>query len=347
MDVVIVGAGIAGLSTARLLVAEGVSVVVLESRDRVGGRLLSAPIGPGGTRLDLGATWFWPGETRVAKLVEELGVPTHEQHLAGDAMYHDPAGPQRLDGNPIDVPSFRFSSGAQSLAEAIADSLPQGVVQLGTTVQRVSDSGRLDSGWLEVTHVGGTEQADHVVLALPPALAVSRIQFDPDLPDRLTGLASITPVWMGAVVKAVIHYDQPFWRQSGLSGSAISHLGPLREIHDMSGPDGAPAALFGFAPQQSDGPVPSEADVVGQLVEIFGSDAADPTEVLIADWRQPDTSPPGVERLNSHQAFGHEAYQNPALDGRLHWASTETARSTPGHIEGALEAAERVAAAIS
>ena len=44
--------------------------------------------------------------------------------------------------------------------------------------------------------------------------------------------------------------------------------------------------------------------------------------------------------------FGHPLYQQPALDGRLHWSSTETAGSYAGHIEGALVAAERTVASI-
>jgi monoamine oxidase len=44
--------------------------------------------------------------------------------------------------------------------------------------------------------------------------------------------------------------------------------------------------------------------------------------------------------------YAHPLYQEPAANGRLHWASTETAPVAPGHIEGAIAAAERAAAAI-
>ncbi|MEO1058932.1 MAG: FAD-dependent oxidoreductase, partial [Actinomycetota bacterium] len=57
-------------------------------------------------------------------------------------------------------------------------------------------------------------------------------------------------------------------------------------------------------------------------------------------------SPPGVEALHEYQTYGHPIWQTPTGDGRLHWTSTETSREAPGHIEGALAAAERTVLAI-
>ena len=110
----------------------------------------------------------------------------------------------------------------------------------------------------------------------------------------------------------------------------------------MSGPAGDPAALFGFTA----GDVSREA-VLAQLHTLFGPDAAHPVELTCHDWsREEHTSPPGVARLVDTTLFGHPLFQRPALGGRLHWASTETGSAFPGHIEGALVAAERAARAI-
>ena len=338
-DVAIVGAGISGLAAAATLRAAGHRVVVFESRDRVGGRLLSTDGAPG---LDLGATWFWPGEQRVAALIAALGADVHPHHLAGDAVYHAPEGARRLDGNPIDVPSGRFSAGAQQLAVALAERLPAGTLHLDCPVEAIHHGDHLT-----VRHRGGTTSAQHVVLALPPALAMHRIGFEPALPERIAALAAATPVWMGAMAKVVVRYEHAFWRDAGLAGSAISHMGPMREIHDMSGPDGSPAALFGFVPLTGTAPHPDDQAVVDQLAELFGPAAASPLEITIKDWRSdPDTSPPGVATLDSYQTYGHPLFQEAALNGRLHWASTETGTTAPGHIEGALAAAERASTAI-
>ncbi|MFI2436319.1 FAD-dependent oxidoreductase [Streptomyces sp. NPDC018693] len=76
----------------------------------------------------------------------------------------------------------------------------------------------------------------------------------------------------------------------------------------MSGPDGRPSALFGFA----------HAHVV-----------------------QPPSRTP-----SPHSSPNSSARPRPTLDGRLHWASTETAPDHAGHIEGALAAGERAAQAV-
>ncbi|GAA2325683.1 hypothetical protein GCM10010246_03660 [Streptomyces cuspidosporus] len=53
-----------------------------------------------------------------------------------------------------------------------------------------------------------------------------------------------------------------------------------------------------------------------------------------------------MQRLADYSLFGHPLYQRPALDGSLHWASTETATDHAGHIGGALASGERAARAV-
>jgi monoamine oxidase len=150
---------------------------------------------------------------------------------------------------------------------------------------------------------------------------------------------------MGAVAKVVAHYATPFWREEGLAGAAFSRTGPLQEIHDMSGPDGRPAALFGFAHASTVRPGFDRA-ATAQLAQIFGPAAATPEALYVQNWSAEQwTSPSTVQHLADYSLFGHPLYQGPALNGRLHWASTETATDHAGHIEGALAAGERAAQA--
>ncbi len=74
VDVVVVGGGLSGLATARALLDAGKSVVVLEARDRVGGRTYTERVGHG--TFDLGGQWIGPGQRRLARLVAELGIRT-------------------------------------------------------------------------------------------------------------------------------------------------------------------------------------------------------------------------------------------------------------------------------
>lgn len=82
-DLVVVGAGLAGLRAARAAVAEGADVVVLEARERVGGRVLNEDIGAGKV-VEVGGQWIGPTQDRLAALAAELGVATFPTHGAGD-----------------------------------------------------------------------------------------------------------------------------------------------------------------------------------------------------------------------------------------------------------------------
>jgi monoamine oxidase len=80
--VAVVGAGLSGLRAARALADAGREVVVLEARDRVGGRLLNATVGDGVT-VDVGGQWVGSDHTRVQQLAVELGIEIFAQHGAG------------------------------------------------------------------------------------------------------------------------------------------------------------------------------------------------------------------------------------------------------------------------
>ena len=82
-DLVVIGAGLAGLSAARAAAAAGASVVVVEARDRVGGRVLNEDIG-GGNVVEVGAQWIGPTQDRLAALAAKLGVATFPTYGEGE-----------------------------------------------------------------------------------------------------------------------------------------------------------------------------------------------------------------------------------------------------------------------
>ncbi len=86
-QVAVVGAGMAGLVAARRLAGAGVDVLVLEARDRVGGRVYTRPARDG-TPLDLGAQWIGPTQRHLAALAAELGVATFKTYDTGDNVQY-------------------------------------------------------------------------------------------------------------------------------------------------------------------------------------------------------------------------------------------------------------------
>ena len=92
-DVVVVGAGLSGLAAARDLEAAGLDVVVLEGRDRVGGRTLNHPVGDGPDQVvEVGGQWVGPTQYEVMGLVGELGLETHPTHAVGKNLWEDARG---------------------------------------------------------------------------------------------------------------------------------------------------------------------------------------------------------------------------------------------------------------
>ncbi|KIQ15115.1 flavin monoamine oxidase family protein [Rhodococcus sp. MEB064] len=89
-DVAIVGAGPSGLAAATALRKAGLSVAVLEARDRVGGRTWTKDID--GAILELGGQWVSPDQTALIGLLDELGLETFDRYREGQSVYVDPAG---------------------------------------------------------------------------------------------------------------------------------------------------------------------------------------------------------------------------------------------------------------
>jgi monoamine oxidase len=249
--------------------------------------------------------------------------------------------------------SYRIAGGIGRLTSTLAANLSADRISFGTTLLKLIRTEGGICAELESAGQPPTVDARRVVLALPPRIAQSAIDFSPSLPDNAHHAMGAIPTWMAGQAKIVSIYDRPTWRENGLSGDAMSHRGPMVEIHDASPHEGGPYALFGFVG------VPAEARLrhreqlleltAAQLQRLFGPRMAEPMSMVLQDWaHDPQTATAAdTQTLGHHPAYGLPPSLKGLWDNRLFLGSTEIAPHFGGFLEGALEASENVFAQIS
>ncbi len=323
-ELIIIGAGLSGLYTAYLL-QNDYQITIVEARDRLGGRIF------GIDDHDMGPSWVWAHQKHILKVIETFKLTLFAQYTKGLALYDVPQGVERFHP-PGSDPSARIQGGMSKLIEAIAQSLSHTTILLNHPVNMIKEQ----ENRLEVTTPSQNFQADYVISTLPPRLAAN-LRFEPKLPPNVLKQLQNTPTWMGYATKCVIEYQKPFWRDSGLSGFAFSHRGPLGEIHDAT--TSKHAALFGFLHTKY------EADpkaIEAQLVRMYGAQAKNFTAMHIVKWHeQPYTATAeDATRLTDHPPYGYTLFH---FDERLHFSGTESSYESGGYLEGAIVAAKTMA----
>ncbi|MBE1707138.1 flavin monoamine oxidase family protein [Mesorhizobium japonicum] len=410
-DVVIVGAGFTGLSAALELKRAGINFVLLEARDRVGGRVEAVRNGLG-ERIDSGGQFLCEDMPELMALARARGKTFVETYVEGDFITHPSMQPkdakqtyhgamairERMNGiepddpsikgmsvatwlerqpDPIDartafrsmieglwclpmdrvplwylidndrritneVPELQYSlrETMQSLAEDISGDLGDRV-RLGEPATRVEHR---PQGVRVVTGKGAME-ARQLLVALPPATA-AKLDFAPTLPARL---AKALGVWeSGAVIKILVRYPRPFWREQGLSGMVMWRDLPGLFACDAS-KDAEHAALVVFV----GGPLALRwrvldeaglrAEVTGRLQEALGPDAGDIIDFISRDWIKDRWSGGAYSDLIV-DVTARDA-ERTILSGAppVHFAASELSPSFPGYVEGAIVAG-RIAA---
>lgn len=236
----------------------------------------------------------------------------------------------------------RIAGGAFQLAQRLAAELPPGALRLQCPVQAIEQS----AGSVRVVHAQGELRARCAIVALPPALA-GRIHYTPALPAGRDALTQRMP--MGSVIKALIAYPRPFWREQGLSGEVISNSGPFAPVFDAGLPGRPEGLLVGFLEAEHGHglaeatPTERKAAVVASLTRYFGVEAEAPIDYVEKNWITDPWSRGcyvGLAQPGALTAYG-AALRQPC--GRLHWAGTETAMRWTGYMDGALESGERAA----
>ncbi|WP_426936278.1 flavin monoamine oxidase family protein [Brevibacterium sp. LE-L] len=139
-DVVIIGAGPSGLSAARRLHRAGRSVIVLEARDRVGGRTWTEHID--GQMYELGGQWISPDQTALLTLVDELGKDTYPRYREGDSVYISPDGTRTVYSGEM----FPVGESTQAEMERLTGILDELAARIGPQAPwDAEDAAALDS----------------------------------------------------------------------------------------------------------------------------------------------------------------------------------------------------------
>ena len=158
--------------------------------------------------------------------------------------------------------------------------------------------------------------------------------------------------WMAGQAKVVTVFDRPFWRDNGLSGDAMSRVGPMVECHDASPSEGGPYAIFGFIgipPDLRRDTAALREQVRMQLVRLFGPEAQNQKRLYIKDWA---VDPFTATYLDQRTVYAHPDYGLPRAlfglwDNALIFAGSEVAPTFGGFLEGALEAADQAYTALT
>ena len=339
----IIGGGLSGLRLAEELETKDQDYLLVEARERFGGRILTEHHGTG--YFDLGPAWFWPSQPRIAALVNRLGIQKFDQFADGILTMEDEQGQvHRGRGHASMRGSWRLHGGLGALIKALSDRLPNARKRFNAQVVGLTET----KEGVTATFINGEEiQASQIVFALPPRI-VAGLKFTPELPKSTLKIMTDIATWMASQAKAVAIYDTPFWREEGLSGDVMSRAGPMVEIHDASPHEGGPFALFGFVgvPPEDRRDVPElRQQILAQLSRLFGPQAGEPVKLYVKDWAN---DPHTTTDLDMAPLYTHPTYRPlPNLwNGKIHFAGTEVAPQFGGYLEGALEAAENTALAL-
>lgn len=356
-SILIIGGGLSGLVSAWELTKRGIDFQLIEARNRFGGRILSVPsLDANSTQssaIDLGPAWFWPDQKNMANLVKEMQLDSSVflQPTAGmSVMEYQNGKIETGQGSAAMADSYRLDGGINSLIVQLLSRIPATDLVTNAVASVLSQTSAGVSTVILVNGFAHTIDSQHVVLALPPRLVAHSLTFVQPLPSAANNSLNSIATWMAGQAKLVVVYKQPFWRDQGMSGDGLSHLGPMVEIHDASPLTGGPYALFGFvgvpATQREGHCVEMKEAAIDQLVRMFGDAANEPLAVYFQDWAFEPFTSTETDRISQGGHSSGADLPKTEWDNRIVWSGTESADQhahSNGYLEGAVESGLRAA----
>ena len=347
-DVLIIGGGLSGLTAAYFLKKNGFNIQVLEANNYLGGRIKTIKT-ESNMALEMGATWVF-NDPNLKALIAELDISLYPQYSSGTGLYevslnekiqefnsNQMTGGQRYD---------KVVGGTSEIITSLSNFIGNEHIEINAPVAKVIDNGTF-------IHVITTDnrsfEAQHVVVTIPPRLLEATVVFEPKLNANSNHIRQNTHTWMADSVKFSVEYKNPFWREKGYSGLAVSNAGLVREIQDQVNNDFTAFGLVGFMmPTTSQIKMSKEQRkelVIKDLVRLFGDQAKEVLSYEDLIWSlQPFTAKDTSVNLGlgAHKNNGHLEIVAPQMGHKLFFSGAETSATNPGYMEGAVQTAKMV-----
>ena len=341
-DVLIIGGGLSGLTTAYQLQKQDITVKVLEAQSRLGGRIETI-FGQNQTPMEMGATWFGKEHRNLHGLLSELSIPFFEQHTEGIALFETLSfePPQQYFVPSNTHSAFRVQGGTAQIISALQHKIGLENIVVNCKITHIEE---------QINGIKVSDSAVHsyiskkIILALPPKLAVHTIEFTPELPPTLSEIMQHTQTWMSGSVKFSVEYKTAFWLDNNFSGNVFSQTGIASEMYDHSHCEIGKFALKGFLNGSAlhYSKAERQAKVIAQLTHYFGNSAQEFLSYNDKIWNDDYIDVDGPF-LPAHHNNGCPEYAKSYMNDKLFFAGTETSEVFGGYMDGAIIAANACA----
>lgn len=318
-DLLIVGAGLSGLYTAYLL-QDKYNITVIEARPRVGGRIVTIE------GNDLGPSWVWMHHKNIIQLIKELELELFPQYSKGLAVYEDKYRNEKFQPAEM-MQSYRIEGGIYKIIDSLVKRLNV-TFCINEEVQKITK----DKNIIKVETSKCEYIADYVISTLPPRLVIQDVIFSPQLESSTIEKFNSIFTWMAHCTKYIIEYDKAFWREQGLSGFGISHMGPITELQDAS--TKIQPALLGFVHRNIKS---NEEEITKQLVRLFGKQAKEIKKIHSINWNAEKYTATSSDSRSEHP--DNRGMIKSIYNDKVKFIGTETASIESGYLEGAVVSA--------
>jgi monoamine oxidase len=339
-DILIIGAGLTGLTLAYYLKQLNVSATIVEARSHIGGRI-STTYNPNQAPVDLGATWLMDSHNELKHLLQKLDLSVFKQHYGNTAIYEpNSSTPAQLVNLPeSNAPSYRITHGTQTLIKTLSNTVESDQIITNCAISSIKKT----EEFMYATSKTHSFKCKYIVSTLPPHLFNKTISIRPKLPDNITTICQNTHTWMHDSIKVGFTFTFPFWKTKGTSGTIYSSVGALQEFYDHSNAEQNKYALVGFMNKTFYNYTKAERQefALKQLQAYYGSQVRQFLSYEELIWQdEVFTNAHDGKFIMQQQNNGHPLFQNPLLNNSLFIAGTETSPFAPGKMEGAIRSAQ-------